>query len=359
MASTVASEYVPGDTLRAEVARGPLPVSSVIATGLQIARALAAAHEGGVVHRDLKPENVIRAPDGTVKVLDFGLARIDGPIEASGARLTEPGVILGTPGYISPEQLRGIGVDFRADLFSFGVMLYELASGIHPFANSNPASTIARVLESTPPDIVEFSPSCPPALDALVQKCLEKEPNRRHHSTRELVAELEQLRRDVEGSMFRSSSAQVAPSDGGPNGGQTDPVWWWQFHQVVVGVVYCLMLIPMWSTRGQTSVPAGSLLFLSTVAVVGVAATLRFNLWFTSRFSPSELSAQRARVFWSMRAADSLLVLLLLAAGGVVADGQPSRAALYVGVAVGSFIAFLFIEPAATRAAFTPRRSRS
>ena len=356
----IASEYVPGDTLRAEVARGPLPISSVLATGIQIARALTAAHEHGVVHRDLKPENVIRAPDGTVKVLDFGLARIDDPTEgASRTRLTEPGAILGTPGYISPEQLRGGRVDFRADLFSFGVMLYELASGIHPFANSNPASTIAHVLESTPPDIVELSPSCPPALDVLVHRCLEKEPGRRHHSTRELVEELEQLRRDVVGSESRPSSAQVAPTDSGTSGVRIDPVWWWQFHQVVVGVVYYLMLIPMWSIRGQTSGPAGALLFFSTVAAVGVAATLRFNLWFTSRFSPSELSAQRVRVFRSMRAADALFVLLLLAAGGLVSDTQPSLTALYVAVAVGSFIAVLFIEPATTQAAFKRRRSRS
>ena len=294
----IVTEYVPGDTLRTEIARGPLPIGPVLTTGVEIARALAAAHRQGVIHRDLKPENVIRTPDGTVKVLDFGLARIDGPADVvSRTRLTEPGAILGTPGYISPEQLRGSRVDFRADLFSFGVMLYELASGVHPFTSSNPASTIARVLESAPPDIVELSPSCPPALDALVHKCLEKDPERRHASTQELVEALEQLRRDVAGSASSARSAPVAAAEQVTSGARADPVWWWQFHQVVVGIVYYLMLIPMWSIRAQTSGSVGALLFFSAVAAVGVAATLRFNLWFTSRFYRNELNAQRGRVF--------------------------------------------------------------
>lgn len=355
----IVTEYVPGDTLRAEVARGPLPLGPVLTTAIEIARALAAAHRHGVIHRDLKPENVIRTPDGTVKILDFGLARVDGSSDVvSRTRLTEPGAILGTPGYISPEQLRGSGVDFRADLFSFGVMVYELASGVHPFTSTSPASTIARVLESAPPGIAQLSPSCPPALDSLVHKCLEKDPERRYASTQELVKALEQLRRDVAPSESGQPSPQVAAVDQVSRGVREDPVWWWQFHQVVVGIVYYLMLIPMWSIRAQTSGSVGALLFFSTVAAVGVAATLRFNLWFTSRFYPNELNAQRGRVFWSMRVADVLFVLLLLAAGGLVADTQPGLAALYVAVAVGSCVAFLFIEPATTQAAFKRRRSR-
>ena len=123
----IVSEYVRGETLRSELANGPLPPGAVLNTAVEIARALTAAHEHDVVHRDLKPENVIRTQDGGIKILDFGLARFKGPQLGPGAsttRLTEPGAVLGTPGYMSPEQIRGSEVDFRADIFSFGVFLF-------------------------------------------------------------------------------------------------------------------------------------------------------------------------------------------------------------------------------------------
>ena len=145
----IVCEYVPGETLRAEVDNGAAAARALLNAAVEIARALVAAHEHGVIHRDLKPENVIRTKDGGIKVLDFGLARFQSTqrqAALSSTRLTEPGTILGTPGYIAPEQLRGSNVDFRADMFSFGVMLYELAAGVHPFEGSGPASTIARSL---------------------------------------------------------------------------------------------------------------------------------------------------------------------------------------------------------------------
>ena len=153
------SEYVQGATLRDEVNTGPLASGPLLATGLEIARALPPLTRRGVVHRDLKPENVIRTPDGSVKVLDFGLASVGGP--SSVTRLTEPGTLLGTPGYISPEQLRGLAADFRSDIFSFGVLLYELAAGVHPFASADPVSTIARVLELDPAHLADVNASCP------------------------------------------------------------------------------------------------------------------------------------------------------------------------------------------------------
>ena len=201
-------------------------------------------------------------------------------------------------------------------------MLYELASGVHPFTSSNPASTIARVLESDPPDVAELRSSCPPALNELIHRCLQKDPTLRYGSTRELVAALEQLRRDLVESKPRSFSAQTALASQAHSDARTDPVWWWQFHQAVVGVVYYLTLIPMWIIRGQTPGRWGALLFLSMVAAVGVAATLRFNLWFTSRFNPAELKAHRARVFWPVRTADCLFVLLLLIGSALVADTE-------------------------------------
>jgi len=350
----IVSEYVSGATLREEVAEHPLALRPLLSTAVEIARALAAAHERGVVHRDLKPENVIRTAGDGVKVLDFGLARI-GSSEGglSKTRLTEPGTIMGTPGYISPEQLRGAEVDFRTDLFSFGVMLYELASGTHPFASSNPASTIARVLEADPPALTTPGFSCPPALRDVIHRCLQKEPSLRYGSTVELVAVLEQLQRDLDEAQ-PGSSARRAPAGKTASDSETASIWWWRFHQGIVGVVYYLTLIPMWQIREQAPEPWGPLLFFSTVLAVGVAANLRFHLWFTSRFSPTELTTQRTRAFWPVRISDSLIALLLVASAWT-ARSEVALPALLVSLAVGSFIAFSLIEPSRTRAAFSRR----
>ena len=350
----IVSEYVPGATLREEVAERPLALRPLLSTAVEIARALAAAHERGVVHRDLKPDNVIRTADGGVKVLDFGLARIgssDGGLSMT--RLTEPGAIMGTPGYIAPEQLRGAEIDFRSDLFSFGVMVYELASGTHPFASSNVASTIARVLEADPPALTTRGFSCPPALTDVIHRCLQKEPSLRYGSTLELVAALEQLQRDIDEAQ-PESSAQRAPTNKTPGNSETASIWWWRFHQGIVGVVYYLPLIPMWLIREQGPEPWGPLLFFSTVLAVGVAANLRFHLWFTSRFSPTELTTQRARVFWPVRVSDSLFVLLLVASAWTTRS-EVALPALLASLAVGSFIAFSLIEPSRTQAAFKRR----
>ena len=355
----IVSEYVPGKTLRDEVSRGPLRLSTLLTTGIEIGRALAAAHEQGVVHRDLKPENVIRTSAGGIKVLDFGLARIGSPPSAaSKTRLTEPSTILGTPGYISPEQLRGSSVDSRADVFSFGVMLYELASGTHPFASLDPASTIARVLETDPPRLAEIGQSCPPGLDDLIHTCLQKDPALRFGSMAELVEALEELRRDFVQSSLRPSSERPPRADGAIQGRRSGPLSWSRFHQSAVAVVYSLMLIPVWNLRDEIPGPWGAVLFLSLVAAVGVSATLRLHLFFTSHFYPAELTAQRGRVFWPTRTSDVAFALLLLMVAGFNVSARLAVAALLVAMAVGSVIASLVIEPATTWAAFKRRRSK-
>ena len=184
---------MPGETLRDELARGPLGALRALDTALGIARALAAAHDRGVVHRDLKPENVIRTPGGDVKILDFGLARFrDLPAEL--AHLTDDGDVLGTPAYMSPEQIRGGTVDGRSDLFALGIMLYELVSGRHPFAGADPASTIARILEGEPARLTTISTAGAwnaavlGELEEVVLTCLRKAPEARYRSVHDFVA---------------------------------------------------------------------------------------------------------------------------------------------------------------------------
>src|SRR5262249_48331153 len=142
------SEYVPGPTLRSLAAQGPLPLLEVVDIAAQLARALAVAHATGIVHRDVKPDNVVRTAAGGGKMLDFGVARMEG-VSAAGA--TGSGAAVGTPAYMAPEQLRHGTVDFRADLFALGVLVYELAAGTNPFEAANATASMARILEEEPP----------------------------------------------------------------------------------------------------------------------------------------------------------------------------------------------------------------
>jgi serine/threonine protein kinase len=352
----IVSEYVRGKTVRSELAAGPLPADVVMNTAVEMARALTAAHEHGVVHRDLKPENVIRTADGGLKILDFGLARFEvlqlGP-GASTSRLTEPGAMLGTPGYMAPEQIRGANVDSRADLFALGVFLFELLSGLHPFAGSGQVSTIARVIEVEAPSLSQLAPNCPAALERIIRKCLQKDRNQRHGTTRELLDELERVRRDLADEAVPPPSVSATSGfDSTRRASRSNPAWWWQFHQGAAGLVYYAMLYPLWKVRDWAPAPWGSLLFFSTLAAVLVAANLRFHLWFTLRFNPTEIRAQRSQTLPWIRAADWLFVLLLLSATAVIAGDHAAMATLIVAVSIVSLLAFLIIEPATTRPAF-------
>jgi eukaryotic-like serine/threonine-protein kinase len=170
----IVSEYVRGHTLRHEIESGPLPPARALAIATEIARGLQAAHEAGVIHRDLKPENVLIADAGGVKVVDFGVAHVDG---ADGARLTRTGVMLGTPAYMAPEQLLGTDVDARADLYAFGVVLAEMLTGHHP----------------TRHDTIE-NQALPTHLGPIVARCLQLSPHARYQSARALLEAIDGAR---------------------------------------------------------------------------------------------------------------------------------------------------------------------
>ncbi len=193
------SELLEGETLREQIRRGRLAVRKAIDNAVQIARGLAAAHEKGIVHRDLKPENLFVTKDGRLKILDFGLAKLLQPqpsSEQSAPTLgseTEPGVVMGTVGYMAPEQVRGQPADHRADIFAFGTILYEMLSGKRAFQKPTSPETMTAILNEDPPGISQLVPDLPPALQRVVHRCLEKNPEQRFQSASDLAFALEAL----------------------------------------------------------------------------------------------------------------------------------------------------------------------
>src|ERR1700675_2341477 len=213
----VVQELLEGETLRTALSGGKLPARKAIDYALQIAHGLAAAHEKGIVHRDLKPENLFVTRDGRVKILDFGLAKLtlnEARPEATSLPTatagTEPGVVLGTLGYMSPEQVRGRPADVRSDIFSFGAILYEMLSGKRAFHGDSAADTMSAILREDPPELSLTNQSLPAGLERIVRHCLEKNPEQRFHSAHDLAFDLESL------SGLSSPGARPVAAKAGP-----------------------------------------------------------------------------------------------------------------------------------------------
>jgi serine/threonine protein kinase len=221
----IAAEYIQGQTLRQRMT-SPLAIAVALDTGIQVASALTAAHEAGVIHRDIKPENIMLRPDGLVKVLDFGIAKLaDSPSTARSSRNgnsgkpildeyattfemclkfddahegTAPGIILGTVNYMSPEQLRRQKVDARSDVFGFGILLYEMITGRTPFLGQTEADKIAAILEHEPEPLVNHRPDTPPDLEPIISKTLRKDRELRYQTSRDLLTELKHLKENLD-----------------------------------------------------------------------------------------------------------------------------------------------------------------
>jgi Tol biopolymer transport system component len=206
----VVSELLEGATLRDRLRSGPLATRKALDHATQMALGLAAAHEKGIIHRDLKPENLFITKDGRVKILDFGLAKLTQPDPTVHSSLptmthaTEAGVVMGTAGYMSPEQVRGVAVDARSDIFSFGAILYEMLSGKRAFHGDTSADTMSAILKEDPPDLTATGRNVSPALERIVQHCLEKNPEGRFHAASDIAFDLEHL------SGASGASAKVA-----------------------------------------------------------------------------------------------------------------------------------------------------
>src|SRR3981081_795450 len=200
------AELLQGQTLRERLEQGEIPVRKAVEIALQTARGLAAAHARGIVHRDLKPENLFLTRDGVVKILDFGLAKLVGRV-ANGPQgsvvtvsVTEPGVVLGTVGYMSPEQVRGLALDHRTEIFSLGRVLSQMLSGRRAFQGTTSADTMSAILKEEPADLSSAGRNLPPALGRILHRCLEKDPAERFQSAHDLAFNLELVSRDESGS---------------------------------------------------------------------------------------------------------------------------------------------------------------
>jgi len=348
----IATEFVDGHPLREEIAGGRRPApDDVMQTAHDLAAALASAHVKGITHRDLKPENVMRAKDGRLKILDFGLA-LTGEIAGSSAtstgegprtpglrqaRVTGPGALAGTPAYMAPEQLNGQPVGARADVFAFGVLLYEYACGTHPFDAPTLLGVAARVLESDAPPIDSLRPELPAKLSEIVERCLRKSPPDRFASAIEI--------------------AEALSRDEGPRSVRVPT--WWRAHQVAMIVLYFLASVLAWQVKEWHPGSAG-VVFL----VLGVAATtgsvFRGHLLFTERLVGSGgagFGAERRRATPATLIVDLLIALALVADGVIMSHARPLAAVLTLALGVGIGLARLVVEPSTTTATFGRPRS--
>jgi eukaryotic-like serine/threonine-protein kinase len=228
----IATEYIDGITLRDRLMKGPMEIGEILDVGMQVASALSAAHEAGIVHRDIKPENIMLRRDGYVKVLDFGLAKLTENAasrkhtDASTLLETDPGVVMGTIIYMSPEQARGMTVDGRSDIWSLGVVLYEMVAGRPPFQGGTKSDVIALILQKEPQPLARFCPSVPAELERIVRKALAKDCEERYQGVKDLMIDLRRLKHRMEVDAEIERSGIPGLSGSGPlatSGGQSVP----------------------------------------------------------------------------------------------------------------------------------------
>ncbi len=332
----IASEYVDGRLLREEIAQDERPDrETVMRTARELAEALAAAHARGITHRDLKPENIIRSASGTLKILDFGLALVDaiaaGALET--ARVTTPGTLIGTPAYMAPEQLNGLSTDARTDLFAFGVVIYEYATGAHPFEAPTPLAMSARVLEGDARPLATRRADLPQTLVDVVERCLRKPPSERYASAADVVMALDARRPPV--------------SRGGAAA-------WWRTHMASLFVLYAAAIVAGWFVKEWQRGPADAVFVV--LAMLGTAGgMLRGHLLFAERtHDRATFLRELARSRLPLATIDLVTAAGLLGIGVSAARSRSVAGAFIIGLGVGIALARLVLERATTEAAFGP-----
>lgn len=331
----IVTEFVEGHTLRDEIGDAKRPaLETIVATARDLASALANAHGKGITHRDLKPENVMRTRDGRIKVLDFGLARVEHGPGGIAATLTAPlpdGVI-GTPAYMSPEQIEGRPAGPAADVFSFGVLMYEWIAGRHPFQAGSPLATVARVLDSTP-DALSNHAQVPKWLSDVIARCLCKPAHERFASASELLQAFDHPA-IVEHRPDRSST-------------------WWRTHQVVAIVLYTIAAAHAWQIKEWLREPISLWVFVLLGIAGSVGGIIRGHLIFTDVMNRPHLTSELKRTKRVRLVTDLLIAVLLIADALLLISAEPPQAliaVLTVALATGIALAALLMEPATTAA---------
>jgi hypothetical protein len=253
----IVSELLEGATLDERLKQGAVPARKAIEHAIHVPRGLAAAHAKGLVHRDLKPANVFITSGGRAKILDFGLVKLQGPAEAvlsSGSMLptpppgTTPGMVMGTVGYMAPEQVRGLALDHRADIFAFGVLLYEMVTGARAFQRDTPPETMTAILKEEPAESPLTAKQAPPVIGRIIRRCLEKDPNARFQSAHDLAFALEA----IEASSSTSIVAATAP----PAGAWREAIAWGGLALCVVTGLGLAIARPFDDTPSPLAQPA-------------------------------------------------------------------------------------------------------
>jgi hypothetical protein len=324
----IASEFVDGHTLRTEIKQRRPTANEVVTVARDLARALGHAHNSGITHRDLKPENVMRTRDGQLKIVDFGLARIETSAGDRDAFLTQPGTIMGTPDYMAPEQLNGQRADARADVWAFGVVLYEYACGAHPFEAPTAAARIRRIFNDTMDPIDSRRSDLPASVVKVIERSLSKSPNDRYASASEMIGDLDRL---------------VLPS--------RPMSAWWRIHQFVVIALYFIACGLTWQIKEWQPGPA-SVLFFATSIIATVAGIFRGHLLFAERVNSSRFASELQRAMPVLFVVDLSLGLALAIDGLLLAGIQPVASVLTVALGVGIALTRLLVEPSTTSASF-------
>ncbi len=327
----IATEFVDGCTFRDDLQTTRRPASAeVLSAARELASALASAHDHGVMHRDLKPENIMRARDGRLKILDFGLARIDAPsVQLPGAD-TVPGMLMGTPAYMAPEQLKGQSVDRRADVFALGVLLYQYACGAHPFKAESPLAMMARTLESDAPPLAPRCADLPVEIVDVIQRCLRKAPAARFQSASEMLGALDHA---------------------GRGGSRTSDTTWWRVHQFVVIGLYIGAAAVGWQLKEWLQMTATTALFMALGIGATIGCVLRGHMLFTERVNRSRLGVERARTARAILSVDIALAVALTM-DGLLLIARPLASVLTISLALGVVLAAAVVEPATVSAAF-------